>query len=464
MDKKQERLFGTDGIRGTPGEYPLTDEMVFKIGCGIARFLNYKKGSRNKKIKVVIGKDTRLSGNRIETLLVNALASIGVDVLSIGIIPTAAVAVLVRELSADMGTMISASHNKPTDNGIKFFNSCGHKISIQDEEWIEDIIFNNSIHSFDTLDFRGKGNPYYLRDGSCLYTQFLKSTVGNLDLGGLKVCLDCAGGASSLIAKNLLHDFNAKVHSINDTPSGEHINRGGAVNPTFLQKLLLETNSDVGFAFDGDGDRVILVDEKGNILDGDYILAILGTYFLNKNILTDNIIVTTHMSNYGLKVAMDKMGIRVLYTNVGDKYVLQMLLKNQLNLGGEQSGHIILLDYSPCPDGLLTSLFILKILQESRKPLSQLSACLTKLPQILVNVRVREKKPLESIPSILNVINSSNAKLKNGGRIFVRYSGTEPLARVMVEGKDKGLITEIAHNVASHIAQVLGLEEDGVYA
>lgn len=463
MDKKRERLFGTDGIRGTPGEYPLSDGMVFKIGFSIARFLNYKRKSRNKKIKVVIGKDTRLSGNRIETILVNTLASIGVDALSVGIMPTAAVAVLVKKVSADMGIVISASHNKPTDNGIKFFNSRGHKISIRDEEWIEDIIFNNLIHSFDNFDFQGKGNPYCLRDGTYLYSQFLKSAVGDLDLKDLKICLDCAGGASSLIAKNIFQSLNAKIHSIHDTFQGEHINKGGAVNAGFLRQLVLKTNSDVGFAYDGDGDRVILVDEKGNILDGDYLLAILSTYFLGKKKLTNKTIVTTHMSNCGLKVAMDKAGIRILSTNVGDKYVLEALLENELNLGGEQSGHIILLDYSPCPDGLLTSLFISKILKESKKTLSELSSCMTKLPQILVNVKVREKKPLESIPSILNVINSSNAKLKNEGRILVRYSGTEPLARIMVEGKDKSLVTEIAHNLASHIKQALGSEEDGVY-
>jgi phosphoglucosamine mutase len=278
MNKRQEKLFGTDGVRGTPGIYPLTDGMVFKIGCGVARLLHYKNKSQSQQLKVIIGRDTRLSGTRIETILVDALTSYGIDALLAGIIPSPGLAFLVKRLNADMGIMISASHNKPTDNGVKFFTSRGYKISVQDEDWIEDIIFNNIIHNFYDVSFQGRGKSYYIEDEVPSYLHFLKSTLQDLTLQGLKVCLDCAWGATSSFAKEVFQYLKAQVYSINDSPCGENINGGGAINPSSLKDLVLKTGADVGFAFDGDGDRVILVDEEGNILDGDYILAILGTY------------------------------------------------------------------------------------------------------------------------------------------------------------------------------------------
>ncbi|MCK4810142.1 MAG: phosphoglucosamine mutase [Candidatus Omnitrophica bacterium] len=466
MEQKHEKLFGTDGIRGTPGIYPLTDGMVFKIGGSIARLLHYKRKGSNLPMKVIIGKDTRLSGYRIESILSDAISSYGVDVLLAGIIPTPGLAFLVKELSADMGIMISASHNEPTDNGIKFFGSGGYKVSPQDEDWIEEIIFNNLIHSFVDLTCQKRGEVSSLEPANSLYLNFLKSILGNLNLEGINICLDCGCGATALFAKKLFEQLKARVISINDSPCGENINKGGAMNPALLKELVVNTGSDIGFAFDGDGDRMILIDNKGDILDGDYILAIIAGYLLKNQRLPKATIVTTVMSNYGLKLAIEKLGGKVIFTNVGDKYVLESMIKNHLNLGGEQSGHIILLDHSPTPDGLLTALKILKILKEQNTSLNELSKCFKKMPQILLNVKVKEKKPFESIPSVWGAICDSNTRLKDNGRLLVRYSGTEPLARIMVEGKDQGLITEIAQSLAARIKGEIGIEpeETGLHA
>ncbi len=460
MKLKHEKIFGTDGIRGTPGTYPLTDGMVFKIGGSVARLLHYKRKEKDSPLKVIIGKDTRLSGYRIETILSDAVSSYGVDVVLAGIIPTPGLAFLVKELSADMGIMISASHNKPTDNGIKFFSSGGYKILPQDEEWIEEIIFNNLIHSFVDLTCQTRGEISPFEPADSLYLNFLKSILGNLDLEGMKVCLDCCCGATATFARRLFEQLKAQVISINDSPCGENINRGGAMNPEILKGLVVNSRSDIGFAFDGDGDRMILVDEEGSILDGDYILAIIAGYLLKNQRLPKDTIVATVMSNYGLKLAIEKLGGNIIFTDVGDKYVLESLIKNNLNLGGEQSGHIILLEHSPTPDGLLTALKIIKILKEQNTSLSELAKCFKKMPQILVNVKVKEKKPFDSIPSVWEAISDSNTRLKDKGRLLLRYSGTEPLARIMVEGEDENSIAEIAHSLAARIKEEIGAEPE----
>ena len=454
--KREERLFGTDGIRGIPGEYPLTDGMIFKIGYSIARLLHYKWHSFNKKkFKIAIARDTRLSSPKIEMILVDTLTSYGVDVVICNIVPTPGLAYIVKRLSLDMGIMVSASHNQSCENGIKFFNEGGEKLSPQDEEWIEEIIFNNLVHIFYDWMPSEKGKIFHLEEASKVYTQFLISIL-EARLTGIKVCLDCGWGATSQIARDVFEKLEAEVFSFADSFSGEKVNETGALNPSLLRKLVLEKKADMGFAFDGDGDRVILVDDKGNILDGDYILAIIGKYLSEEKKLFKNTVVATQMSNCGLKEYLGKIGCRVIFTPVGDRYVWQALKRDNLNLGGEQSGHIILRDFVSSPDALACALFIAKIVKERKKPLSELAQDMRKFPQVLVNIKVKEKIPFELLPPLKEGIEKAERLLGEEGRLLIRYSGTEPLVRVMVEGKDEKLIQRVAHTLAEMVEKELG--------
>jgi phosphoglucosamine mutase len=464
---QKEKLFGTDGIRGTPGEYPLTDEMLSKIGTGIARYLGTGSDWPNNDVafrslslkkKVVIAKDTRLSGSKIETLLADSIKKWGIDVLLAGIITTPGLSFLTQNLKADMGIMISASHNKASDNGIKFFNSKGHKLFCKEEEEIENIIFDALTHRVQKHRSANQGKTKIIKNGQSKYVKFLISTLNGINLKGMQVALDCAFGAASPFAKKLFTKLGAKVYCINDTAQGENINIGGAIAPGFLKALVLKTKADLGVAVDGDGDRGILVDEKGRVLDGDYVLAIIGKYLIKKKKLPKNTIVGTVMSNYGLRVAIEENGGKIITANVGDKYVLEELLKHKLNLGGEQSGHIIFLEHLSTPDGLLTALQILKVMKEAKATLSELCKCITKCPQILVNIKVREKRPFEDMPLVARKLSEFTEQLKKEGRILLRYSGTENLARVMVEGKSRELIENIAGSLAEQIRKEIGTE------
>ncbi|MFH1458693.1 MAG: phosphoglucosamine mutase [Candidatus Omnitrophota bacterium] len=456
----KDKLFGTDGIRGTPGVYPLTDGMLFKIGSGIGHYVSsISPTRRTKKLKVLIGKDTRLSGEQLESILADSLKEQGIDVSLVGIITTPGLSFLTADLKADVGIMISASHNKATDNGIKFFNAKGFKFSPEEENQIEDIIFNTLMRDVDKENLLGLGKITKTRNAQPKYVKFLASTLEGSDLSGLRIALDCAFGAACPFGKKLFQDLGAEVHSIHDTPHGHNINVGGAINPDFLKALVLKEKADIGIAVDGDGDRGILVDEKGNILDGDFTIAIMAKYLLEKNRLPKNTLVTTVMCNYGLRAFLQEIGAEIHLTDVGDKHVLEALLKNNLNLGGEQSGHIIFLDYLSTPDGLLTALQVLKVMKDTDCSLSELSKCITKYPQILVNIKVKEKVPFEKMPSVTKKLQQGNEQLKDKGRILLRYSGTEDLARVMVEGKDKNAIHRIAHSIAREIRQEIGIDE-----
>lgn len=452
-----EKFFGTDGIRGIPGEYPLTDGMLFKIGGSAAKLLLQRQQGRDApQPKIVIGKDTRLSGHKLETILANGITSCGVDVLLGGIISTPGIAFLARNLKADLGLMISASHNKPEDNGIKFFTNLGHKLSESEEEWMEDIIFN-SLMNFSELTPFAQGSVKEASDSQAKYIDFLKSSVPNLSLKGLKIVVDCAYGAVSSFAPQLFKDLGAQVFSIGDQPDGTNINLGcGVLYPENMAEMVTRYNADIGLAFDGDGDRLILSDEQGNILDGDYIMAIIGIQLLKQNRLPKNTIVTTVMSNFGFEEAIGRAGGRLIRTPVGDKYILETMRKQGFIFGGEQSGHIIFLEHSTTGDALITALQILKVMKKEGKKLSQLSQCMSKLPQVLVNVRVKQREPFDSVPGVSKVISESNNRLKGNGRLLVRYSGTEPVARVMVEGKDQRLIKEVADSIASAIQEYLG--------
>lgn len=451
-------LFGTDGIRGRPGRYPLNKKMLLRIATGFADYLN--QGNKKKeRLKVVIGKDTRLSGEKIQQFLAEAFISRGIDVILAGTITTPGLSYLTRSLSCAMGVVVSASHNKPTDNGIKVFDSRGCKISVEQEKEIERIIFaaaENPLLSKMSASSNRKGKVSLLKDGYQRYLNFLRSTAKGLNLKGFKIAVDCAWGAASPFAKELFVSLGARVYSIHDSPSGHHINKGGALNPEILKRLVVKTNSAMGLALDGDADRGIIIDEEGKVLDGDFILAIMASYFKRHKKLARDTIVTTAMSNFGLRSFLASQNIKTIITDVGDKHVLDALIKHGLNLGGEQSGHIIFRDYSPAPDGLLTALQVLRALKDSGMTLSKLSSCISKFPQVLINVAVREKKPFEQLPLLCAKLDHFNRQLADSGRILLRYSGTESLARVMVEGKDKKTITEIAQVLAEHIRQEIG--------
>ena len=448
-------MFGTDGIRGTPGVYPLTNEMLAKIAETVSRIILENKKSRIR-CKIIIGKDTRLSGSHIENTLAKTFSQHGIDVFLSGIITTPGLSYLVEAKNADMGIMISASHNKPADNGVKFFNAKGYKLSFAEEKQIEKILLKQNPKDLAKLSPKRKGKVQALKNAQSLYTKFLTSTVKGLDLKSIRIALDCAWGSASPFAEKIFKQLKATVYSIHDKPHGKNINLGGAIQPNFLKQLVLRTGADIGIALDGDADRVILINEKGHILDGDYILAIMANYFLKNDRLSKNTVVTTVMSNLGLRKFLEEIGASAIFTSVGDKHVLEALVKGNLNLGGEQSGHIIFLEHLPTPDGLLTSLQVLKVMKDTGLSLSELSQCITKFPQVLVNVRVRKKMPFEDMAAVSEKLQYFQAQLRDQGRIFLRYSGTEPLARVMVEGRDKALVKNIAQSLARQIKTELG--------
>jgi phosphoglucosamine mutase len=453
----KNKLFGTDGIRGTPGEHPLTDEMILKIGKAAATLLHNQRKAGDKHYKIIIGKDTRLSCEVIEKLLVGGISACGVDVSLVGIISTPGLSYLTRRLKADMGIMISASHNCAEENGIKFFSNSGYKLSDAQEKEMEELAGGSFIDS-DKLSADESGLVTHAHDGERLYIDFLKSKASHLDLHELKIVVDCAHGALFSIAGKLFNELGAKVFILNDQPNGKNINLGcGALHPESMANAVVKHNADIGFSYDGDGDRVILSDEKGNVLDGDFIMAIVGTQLIKENKLPLKSVVATVMSNYGLEEALLNAGGRLIRTDVGDRNVTEALLKNNLIFGGEQAGHIIFLQQSTSGDALIVSLELLKVMQQVKMSLSSLSACMKKYPQVLVNIKVREKKPFEEVPAVCNALKMSLAQLKNNGRILLRYSGTERLARVMVEGKDKAEIDSIAHSLASVIKQELGV-------
>jgi phosphoglucosamine mutase len=454
----KEKLFGTDGIRGTPGVYPLTDGMLVRIAKAIAEFVLSHK-HRGEKARVVIGKDTRLSGSRIENIIADTISSCGVDVLLAGTITTPGLSFLVKDLDCATGIMISASHNKASDNGIKLFNHLGHKLSPKEEEQIECDIFSNIAGTpYAKTGKKTKGEIITVKDSQKRYINFLASTVKGLDLKGTTIALDCAWGAASPFAKKLFTQLGAKVKAIHDKPSGHNINEGGAISPHLLKELVIKTKADIGIAVDGDGDRGILIDDTGTILDGDCTMAVIAGWLLRRGELPHKSIIATVMSNLGLQMALEPLGCKIIRTDVGDKHVLEALLKHKFILGGEQSGHIIFLNYLPAPDGLLTALQMLKVMKDTNTSLNQLCQCFKKCPQILVNIKVKEKKPFEDIPLLNKKLKHYTDKLSTEGRILLRYSGTELLARVMVEGKDKTLVDETAHTLAQLIKEDIGIE------
>ncbi len=452
---KKNRLFGTDGIRGQYRQWPLTRTLILNVSFAFGKWL--KKKFKNKgSIRVIIGQDTRASGKTIEQYLAYGLQKSGINVYSVGVIPTPGLAYLAKNLDVELGIMISASHNLASDNGIKFFKHNGFKLSELEEREIERIAFSL---------LKKKKQPRNLKRKRIVlekvsakpYLEYLKSCVSGLNLKGLRIVIDCANGAVSNYAQRLMVDLGARVFALHCNPNGLNINLNcGSLHPKRAALYIKEKHAQIGFSFDGDGDRVILSDEKGRILDGDYIMAFVAKHFLKKRRLAGKIVVATSMSNFGLEKFLKKINVRLIRADVGDKFVLKELINHKASFGGEQSGHIIFLDQATTGDGLLTGLKILQIMQETGKPVSKLVTNFRKYPQLLCNVRVKEKKDFKKMPLVWKKIQEAQNKLKGNGRLVIRYSGTEPLARIMVEGDNKSGIKRIAKSISCAIDKEIG--------
>ncbi|MCR4441561.1 MAG: phosphoglucosamine mutase [Peptococcaceae bacterium] len=444
------KLFGTDGVRGLANG-DLTPELAFNLGRAAGTLLK-KDGCRSA---VVVGRDPRLSGPMLEGALTAGLCSAGVDVLLAGVIPTPAVAYLARALNTSAGVVISASHNPAPDNGIKFFNDQGFKLDDALEEKIENLIADG-LESLPRPTGAGLGRVVQLADALCRYSSFLKSTVPALDLTGLRIVLDCANGAASEVAPRLLRELGAQVISIHDRPDGLNINSScGSTHPESLQEAVLKYNAHLGLAHDGDADRLVAVDENGRLVNGDQIMVICGLAMQEKARLGGKVVVTV-MSNLGLKQAFARAGIEVYETKVGDRFVLEKMLATGAVLGGEQSGHLIFLEHSTTGDGLLSALQLLQAVKDSGKSLSSLAGQMENLPQVLVNVKVRDKNGWEHNRAVETAVQDGQKALAGKGRLLVRASGTEPLIRVMAEGPDRMELKRICERVAGVIGRELG--------
>ena len=445
------KYFGTDGVRGVANK-ELTCDLAYKLG----RAGGYVLANNEYKVKVVVGRDTRQSGDMLEAALIAGLMSVGCDVITVGVIPTPGVAYLTRKYGAECGVVISASHNPMEDNGIKFFNKDGFKLDDQIELKIEEYIDN-----IEKIDYNPIGNEVGIKihkhTATQDYVDYLKSII-NVDLTGMKVVLDCANGASYEVAPKVFKELGANVIDINTTPNGKNINdKCGSTHPEMLQKAVVENKADLGLAYDGDADRLIAVDENGNIVDGDHIMILSAVYLKKKNQLSNNTLVITVMTNIGLNVAAREHGINLETTDVGDRYVIEAMKKGEFNLGGEQSGHMIFSDYNTTGDGVLSSLMLSKIIMEEKKPLSELASIMSVYPQVLVNVEVKNevKNKFMEVEEIKNEITRIEELMEGSGRVLIRPSGTQPLVRVMLEGKEEGQINELANNLANLIKEKL---------
>lgn len=448
-----KRLFGTDGVRGVANVYPMTVEVAMQLGRAIAYV--FKKEARRHRI--VIGKDTRLSGYMLENAMVAGICSMGVDVLLVGPLPTPGIAFITSSMRADAGVVISASHNLYQDNGIKFFSRDGFKLPDDIEIQLEEFISSNQDPTHRPIASE-IGKAFRVDDAIGRYVVFLKNTFPKeLTLDGLKIAVDCANGASYKVAPEVFYELGAEVFPVGVEPDGENINLNcGSLHPETVARVVKEREADIGIALDGDGDRCILVDENGRILDGDYAMAITASRMLREGRLRDKTLVTTIMSNMGLEESIKRLGGRVVRTAVGDRYVAEEMLKGGYNMGGEQSGHIIFLDHTTTGDGIISALQILTIMVREGKRLSELSEVMNPYPQVLINIRVREKEELLGVPKIASRIKEVEGRLDGKGRLFVRYSGTESMARVMVEGRDEAEIKAMADYVAEAIEEELG--------
>jgi phosphoglucosamine mutase len=450
---RERRLFGTDGVRGTANVEPMTSETALRLGRALAH--TSKRSPRRHKI--LIGKDTRLSGYMLEQAMASGICSMGVDVLLVGPLPTPGIAFLTRSMRADAGVVISASHNPFQDNGIKFFGSTGFKLPDELELEIERYVLGDAIDALRPTATE-IGKAFRIDDAIGRYNVLVKSTFPRaLTLDGLTVAVDCGHGAAYRVAPEVLEELGARVVAIGIEPDGENINQDvGALYPGALQKLVRQSGADVGLALDGDADRAILVDETGCVVDGDEVMAILATHLHGRGELQQNTLVATVMSNLGLHTAMRERGIQVVTTPVGDRYVVEEMVRQGYNLGGEQSGHIVFLDHNTTGDGLITGLAVLARVVESGRRLSELRTVMRRYPQVLRNLKVRDKPPIESLPSVARAMQQAQRTLGERGRVLVRYSGTEKLLRVMLEGESEAQIGHLADDIVAAATSAIG--------
>lgn len=450
-----KRIFGTDGVRGRANRPPMTVEVALALGRAAGKMLRVREG----KHRVVIGKDTRLSCYMFENALIAGLCSMGVDTYMVGPLPTPGVAYITRAYRADAGVVISASHNPYYDNGIKFFSADGFKLSDEWELQMEELLSRDDFSDSLPLD-SDIGKNYKIDDADGRYIEFAKSTFPrHKSLKGLNIALDCANGAGYRVAPMVFSELEAEVHVVGNKPNGLNINdKCGSLFPENVKRELLATRAHVGIALDGDADRVIMVDEEGRVVDGDVILAICARDLHEKGALKNNRVVSTVMCNLGFVKAMKSLGIEVVMSQVGDRYVIQDMLEFDSNLGGEQSGHVIFSEYNTTGDGLVCALQVLSVMVEKQQPLSKLAEFVKKFPQSCVNVPVREKPHLETLTKVQEHIGAAKERLGDAGRVLVRYSGTENICRVMVEGEELKIVEELVADISHAVSEEIGLQ------
>ena len=450
------KLFGTDGIRGESNKFPMTADVVLRVGQALGHLLQQMPERQGHKRMVLIGKDTRLSGYMLEQALASGLNSMGVGVQLTGPLPTPGIGFLARNMRVDAGVIISASHNHYLDNGIKIFGADGFKIPDSMEREIERLVEENKMDSNLAMGY-AIGRTRRIDDAAGRYIVYVKNSFPlNISLEGLRIVLDCANGAAYKVAPSIFSELGADLIVIGDEPDGYNINdKAGALHPARVCEAVTRFRADVGISLDGDADRVIMVDEKGEVVNGDHILAICAIHLAKAKKLPQNTIVATQMSNVGLDQAMKKHGIYVVRTDVGDKNVVECMRANGYSLGGEQSGHIIHLDHSTTGDGCVAALNVLAVMRSEKKPLSELKNIMHDMPQVLINTRVNQRKDLAQLKGYTQLIESAESQLKGEGRVFVRFSGTEPVIRVLVEGPDKIHITRLAEDIAKFLQSEL---------
>ena len=455
-NERRSRLFGTDGVRGTANLHPMTVEMALQLGQAVAHVFRREGAGPHR---FLIGKDTRLSGYMFEDALAAGICSMGGHVIQVGPMPTPAMAFLTRDMRCDAGAMISASHNPYRDNGIKFFAHDGFKLPDAVERRIEDLIGSGELHGL-RADPDRIGRAKRIDDAEGRYVVFLKKCFPfDRDLEGIRIVLDCANGAAYKVGPTMLQELGAELFTLGVEPDGTNINHEvGSLYPDRVAAKVREHRADLGIAVDGDADRVVLVDERGEIVDGDALLALFASDFQARGKLRGGAIVGTVMSNLGLEKAVEKLGLRLVRTQVGDRYVVEEMCGHGYNLGGEQSGHIVFLDHNTTGDGLLTALQALAVMTKQGKPLSELVAGFERFPQVLVNVKVAEKRPIDEIPALREKITLVERELSGSGRVLIRYSGTENKARVMVEGADEASVRAYAQDLAEALRRSVGAE------
>src|SRR5437588_374479 len=456
----RKKIFGTDGVRGTANIEPVTAETALKLGRAAGHvFKHLETQARGRgRHKIVLGKDTRLSGYMLENALSSGILSMGVDVLFIGPLPTPGVAYVTRSLRADAGIVITASHNPYDDNGIKFFRPDGYKLDDKIEHEIEHLVFSGEIENIrPTADDIGKA--VRIEDALGRYIEYTKASFPRgMTLDGMRIVVDCAHGAAYKSTPCVLRELGAEVIAYGNHPDGKNINKDcGSMHPRMICQKIWEHRADLGIAHDGDADRVLLADETGKLIDGDDIMAIAGLDLLAQGKLAQRTVVSTVMSNAGLEAVIQAAGGKIVRTAVGDKNVIDEMLRGGFNFGGEQSGHLIFGDYGTTGDGLVAALQMLRIMRSKQQPLSKLAQCWTRFPQVVTNIKVREKRAFEQMDAVPKLLAQAETELKGqGGRVLLRYSGTEPKARLLIEGRDAVMIEKWSQKIAEAVKSQVG--------